>query len=285
MKQIKVLKVHLSAPSGHFRIIDSNNPQRTYPLPPYSTVIGLLANILGKEKLIDEMLSRSFSLGIASRYDNVSLEYTWLRNISKSSHIGRFLLPENRSYNGLREHIGGLMPTNIEVLNDVNLYIYINHPNKKILNALMENASLPERWISHIHLGRSEDWACIETINFQPLPVSNKPKDFCNAPQYFQWLPRQESALGSDSYLSAGQYESLYNKMQGNIILVTSLYKLVKVPYSERCIRNFVCIPARLTNNPVPFLDDLTLPGLFVDKELNIPVYMAQISKGGIYDE
>lgn len=285
LTQIKVLRLHLSAPSGHFRIIHSNDPQRSYPLPPYSTVIGLLANILGQKELIEKMLTSKFSLGIVSGHHSISLEYTWMRNLNKSSHIKRFLLSKSRNYHEVREHIGGQMPISLEVLNDVDLYIYVRHSNTMLLDILLEYTKYPERWFSHIHLGRSEDWACIEDASFQLLSISNKPNDFRNASKYYQWMPRSDAVFGIDDYLSADQYKSLYNKIQGNIILVTSLYKLVKAPYSDGFIRNFDHIPARLTNNPVPFLEDFTLPELFVDQELHVPVYMTQISEGGIYDE
>jgi CRISPR-associated protein Cas5t len=275
---VKVLKLHLSAPSGHFRIIHTNDPQRSYPLPPYSTVIGLLANILGNKELINAMLTSNFSLGIVSKHDTISIEYTWMRNLNKAMHVNRFFLPVNRYYHENREHFGGQVPISVEVLNDVNLYIYLSHSNDMIMHTLFQNTEYPERWFSHLHLGRSEDWACIEDVSFQLLAVSNKPDDFSNATQYYQWLPRPEVVFGIDKYLPANHYKSLYQKMQGNIVLVTSLYKIVEAPYSDNgYIRNFDHIPARLTNNPVPFLDDFTLPDLFVDQELDVPVYMANI--------
>lgn len=284
MKGINVVKIHLSAPYCHFRVIDTNNPQRTYPLPPYSTIIGLLTNILGQRNIIQSMLKDDFSLGIVSKYNSISIDYTWLRNLKKTFHTSRFLLPENRSYHETREHIGGQMPINIEVLNDVEIYIYLSHPNVTVIDTILENASYPERWYSHIHLGRSEDWACIEDIGYQSLTISNKPKDFSNVSKYYQWMPRPDVAFGVDEYLSLEEYESLYNKVQGNITLVTSIYKLAKAPYTEgqgRFIRNFDHIPARITNSPVPFLDNFTLPNLFVDQELQVPVYMSKICTGG----
>jgi CRISPR-associated protein Cas5t len=286
LAEVKVIKLHISAPSGHFRIIHTNDPQRSYPLPPYSTIIGLLANILGNKELINEMLTNNFSLGIISKHDTISIEYTWMRNLNKSFHVNRFILPNNRYHHESREHMGGQVPISVEVLNDVNLYIYVSHPSDIIMNSLLENTKYPERWFSHLHLGRSEDWACIEEVSFQILSVSNRPDDFSNVNQYYQWLPRPEAVFGIDKYLPTNQYKSLYQKMQGNIVLVTSLYKLVEAPYSnDGYIRNFDHIPARLTNNPVPFLDDFTLPELFVDQELNVPVYMVKIPGGGMHNE
>lgn len=273
-----------NAPSAQFRIIHSRDIYKTYPLPPFSTIIGLLANVLGHQENINKFIAEQFALGVSCSYEYKSQEYIWLRNLNANQHRKRFHHNRLREWQGMVDHPGFQSPKNIEVLNDVELFIYLSHPNEVVLNTLVKNIEKPERWLSHIHLGRSEDWACIEDVSFKTLSISNKPENFQNASRYHQWMPRPDAAFGVNEYLSFKEYEALYNKIQGNIALVTSIYKLVEAPYSEgegRYIRNFNHIPAKIINNPVPFLDDFTLPNLFVDQELKIPVYMTQINKGG----
>jgi CRISPR-associated protein Cas5t len=176
LAEVKVIKLHISAPSGHFRIIHTNDPQRSYPLPPYSTIIGLLANILGNKELINEMLTNNFSLGIISKHDTISIEYTWMRNLNKSFHVNRFILPNNRYHHESREHMGGQVPISVEVLNDVNLYIYVSHPSDIIMNSLLENTKYPERWFSHLHLGSSEiAFSCSSSCLKLKAPAANTP--------------------------------------------------------------------------------------------------------------
>jgi len=45
------LRLQLYQPHAHFRIPFSYQRRHTYPIPPYSTVIGFLSNLLGYEGL------------------------------------------------------------------------------------------------------------------------------------------------------------------------------------------------------------------------------------------
>jgi CRISPR-associated protein Cas5t len=70
--------------------------------------------------------------------------------------------------------------------------------------------------------------------------------------------------------------------MQGSVCLVTSIYSLREISNHNdtgkaTVIRNFSHIPARIVNSPVPFLEDLSLPQLFCDPELHVPVYLTLI--------
>lgn len=280
MSSIKVLKVSIAMPNTHFRVIHSNNPCKTYPLPPYSTAIGFLANILGDKDIIHEMLKESFALGILSNYEYITQEYTWLRNIEASSHRSRFCSNTNRKWQGVPEHPGKQSPVVIEVLNQVQVYIFLYHPNKQILQKLEQNIVSPEKWFSHLHLGRSEDWAVIESAGLTELSVSNAIEVFKNAGKFFQWMPDPKHTFGINDLISHSEYGELYEKIQGNAVLVTSTYKLKEVLKNNRpiIIRNFDHIPARLCCFPVPFLNNFTLPALLTDTQMGTPVYMALIN-------
>ncbi|GAW93389.1 type I-B CRISPR-associated protein Cas5b [Calderihabitans maritimus] len=286
---MKVLRLKFSAPTAHFRIAQSSNPRKTYPLPPYSTAIGLLANILGDYDKIDLMLKDSFALGILSQYESISNEYTWLRNLNSNAHKERFGSIENRTWQENVEHPGGQSPVVMQVLNEVEVFIYFYHPAKEILKALQENIHFPERWFSHLHLGRSEDWAAPCGACLIDLKLSKKPEDFCKARQYYQWMPEPENAFMLDETEIERDYRRLYEKMQGNLFLVTSLYAKEKVSWLDGkrkqvvTIRNFDHIPARLCKSQVPLLDAVTFPLIYCDTEIKTPVYLARIDvkKGG----
>ncbi|MBO8169066.1 MAG: CRISPR-associated protein Cas5 [Thermoanaerobacteraceae bacterium] len=284
---MKVLRLEFSAPSAHFRIAQSRDPRKTYPLPPYSTAIGLLANILGDDAKIDLMLKDSFALGILSQYEFISNEYTWLRNLRSSAHKKRFYSIENRTWQENTEHPGGQSPVTVQVLNEVKVFIYLHHPATEVTRCLQENIELPERWFSHLHLGRSEDWAAPCGASLIDLKLSKKPQDFCNARQYYQWMPKPENTFIPDETETEIErdYKRLYKKMQGNLFLVTSLYNLEKVEWSEKDgkkiktaeIRNFTHVPARLCKSQVPLLDAVTFPLIYCDTEIKTPVYLARI--------
>lgn len=280
MKEISVLRLSFAAPSAHFRIIQSRTPRRTYPLPPYSTVIGILANIMGCQEKIEDMLRQQFALGILCSCGYITREYTWLRNINSKAHKKRFARTDLREWQGMVDHPGGQSPVVVEVLNDVLLTVYISHPEAEILNTLQINMAKPDKWLSHIHLGRSEDWAIPEEARMVDLKVSNKPYDLSRAERFYQWMPDPKYCLSEENLVT--DYEQLYMRMQGSVCLVTSIYNLVEVPEfngtsKASIIRNFSHIPARMVNSPVPFLEDLSLPQLLCDQELHVPVYLALI--------
>lgn len=289
---LKVLKIKITAPSAHFRVIHSNDPRKSYPVPPYSTAIGFLANILGEQEKIQKLLSVPFGLGILSRYQYISREYTWMRNMAPIAHKNRFISIDNRIWQEQIEHPGGQSPITVDVLNEVEIFLYISHPNTDIISCFKKNINKPEKWLSHLHLGRAEDWAIIEEINITELFVSNAGKDIRNASRYYQWMPEPKYAVGLGEHINPKDYIGLYKKMQGNAVLITSLYQLVEVSYKDnknKLIRNFDHIPGRLCSSQVPFLDSLQLPALFVDEEIAVPVYMCLIDpikrKGGLADE
>jgi len=47
MQAMKALLIQIYQPTAHFRIPFTYQRRHTYPIPPYSTVIGLLCNLLG----------------------------------------------------------------------------------------------------------------------------------------------------------------------------------------------------------------------------------------------
>ncbi len=293
---VDVLKLQISAPNAHFRVVHSSEPQKTYPVPPYSTIIGFLSNILGDKEYIESMLNGDLALGILSKYNYITREYTWLRNLHPAAHIKRFGSQGNRFWSEVSEHAGGQSPVSIEVLNDVHLALYIYHPNSALLEMLQKNIVCPEKWYSHLHLGRAEDWAAVNSVSVISLILSNSPADLRNSSQYYQWMPEPAFTFGIGDYINEKHYKELYHKIQGPAMLVTSIYNLVKVPYMEKkgtrvitrndIIRNFKHVPTRLTDSPIPFLDDFMLPTVFTDPKLKTSIYMANIAgssntKGG----
>ncbi|SHH08482.1 CRISPR-associated protein Cas5t [Thermosyntropha lipolytica DSM 11003] len=281
MKSINVLKIKVFMPNAHFRVIHSGNPRKTYPLPPYSTVIGFFCNILGNKDKINQMLHSTLALGILSRHDYVTSEYIWLRNLNSAQHKKRFVSTDNRIWQEKPEHPGSQTPIKIEVLNDVETLLYIYHSDSSVLNNICANLNTPEKWLSHLHFGRAEDWAMVESMTKIDLKVSNQIADFRKANCYYQWLPAPSAAFGLKHYLNHDKYAELYQKMQGTAVLVTSTYRLIKTPSSKSLIRNFSHIPAKLCSTSIPLLSGFCLPVLFVDPEEGIPVYMATIAKEG----
>lgn len=285
MADLSVVRLRLSGPSAHFRMVQSSDPRRTYPLPPYSTVIGILANVLGDKNIINTMLSKPFGLGILCQFSYVTNEYTWMRNLYTEAHFKRFATLENRKWQGTPEHPGGQSPVTVQVLNEVEVWIYLGHPLPEIKNKLLENLKKPEGWLSHIHLGRSEDWAEPCALDDLELKIGSGPPDYSKAKKYYQWMPESKNyeqlTQGAGRNDSLEDYKKVYEKMSGSVSLVTTVYKLINSSKNGNqavMIRNFDHIPAKIFNSQVPWISSKSYPRFWFDPDLKTPVYLAYIN-------
>lgn len=127
---MKILRIKIYQPQAHYRMPFTYQRRHTYPLPPYSTVIGFLCNALGiydqRTELYQEGIL-NLKISLAGRFESKITEYIWFRNLKKEKHVQRFGFAENRETNGHIEHIGGQSPMRIDVLNDVHLEKIIAH--------------------------------------------------------------------------------------------------------------------------------------------------------------
>lgn len=280
---MQTLKIKLHAPSAHYRMPHSSNPHCTYPVPPYSTVIGILCNILGNKDKIQEFLAVDFGLGMLSRYESLTREYVWYRNLNQQQHKRRYNTVSNRRWQERPDHPGGQSPVSVEVLNEVELNIYLMH-RMEFLKVITENLLYPERWFNHIHLGRSEDWAWPVRAQIINLEASREPAMSRNAGSYFQWIPRPEYCWDTTA---THDYIEYYKSCKGTLTLVSNKYHYVlpstgKLSSSSTgAIRNFTYIKAKMSAAPVSFLKPAVLPELYVDPAEHCPVHFARIEGEG----
>ncbi len=196
---MKVLRLKLYQPQAHYRIPFTYIRRHTYPIPPYSTVIGMLCNALGirnpkgegepEDENFKEL--KRIKLSIAGKFAAKTTEKIWFRNLSEKQHNNRFGSATNRSISGLVEHPGGQAPVSIDILNDVRLLIYVHHQDVGFLKTLEEALRSPERWISTLHLGRAEDWVVIEDISIVSLSDGEEPVR--GYPDWFFYVPEEKA--------------------------------------------------------------------------------------------
>jgi CRISPR-associated protein Cas5t len=274
---VKVLKLKIFQPTAHYRIPFTFARRHTYPIPPYSTVIGLICNILGIENQEDEnfkKLKNGLSLAIYGRYESLNREYVWFRSLNKEAHINRFSYSENRFIDQMPEHPGGQIPTRIDVLENVNLIIYIKHDEENFLFEIKNNIENPQKRISPIHLGRAEDLVILEAIEIIDIDIEKDKKQiYGRLKNYdFTWLvdpKRGEKYLDPD--LNCEDYQKFFNKIQGSYHLITSFYKI------DEGMRNFEHIPVKLFEGgsfPLYF----GKPFKFIcDEKESIPLFFAKM--------
>jgi len=270
---MKVLKLKIFQPTAHYRIPFTFARKHTYPIPPYSTVIGLICNVLGIERQDGdfEILKNGLSLAIYGKYEFLNREYVWLRTLSKDSHNERFGYPENRIIDQMPEHPGGQIPTRIDVLENVNLLIYIKHEDEKFLEKMKNAFKNPEQRIYPLHLGRAEDLVVFEGIDDE-IKIEKKPL-YGKLENYdFTWLvdpERGEKYLDLD--MNWEGYKDFFNKIQGSYHLITSFYKIVEG------IRVFEYIPVKLfEGGSFPLYFGKPFEFIFDENE-NIPLFFAKM--------
>ncbi|WP_068747791.1 type I-B CRISPR-associated protein Cas5b [Thermovenabulum gondwanense] len=267
-KTIGGLKIKIYQPQSHYRMPFTYQRRHTYPLPPYSTVLGLIANILGirnlpdqEEPCIKENCNCSYhklkqiKMSICGKFQAKSTEYIWLRNLSKNAHIGRFGSIENRFVAGHIEHIGGQSLCLIDILNDVQILIYLYHHDYTFLDEIKQKFENPANRYSPLHLGRAEDWIVIKELEDIELEVHETNGNY----GYFFWIPERIFNIGC-------KFE--FDKINGLIYNLTTFYKI------KDGVRNFDYIKTKLNDGN---LGDIST---YFDTKEKIPIFFADLKEG-----
>ncbi len=263
MSELKALRLRIYQPHAHYRVPFTYQRRHTYPIPPYSTVIGLLCNVLGIRNPKGEgepheqgckgnngnctfCKLKKLKISIAGRFQSKTTEYTWFRNLSKKSHVTRFGSTEIREISGHIEHIGGQSPVSIDILNEVELFIYLAHDEEDFLIKVKDNLENPIQRLYPLHLGRAEDWIVFRE---EPTLVDLQEKIPDGNYHHFFWIP--------EDYVCNGQTPGLRYR-------VPTFYTL------NNGVRNFEYEGA--------FLNDGKIIGLkgYFDNEIRIPVFFSK---------
>lgn len=208
MTDLKILRLRIYQPQAHYRMPFTYQRRHTYPIPPYSTVIGFLCNVLGindQQKEAYQKLRR-IKISIAGRFAAKTREYIWFRNLSKDSHESRFGSLNNRSIGGEVEHIGGQSPIRIDVLEEVRLVLHLAHEEEAFLESIREALRNPRQRLEVLHLGRAEDWIVLEEISeimeIAALPFMRRDGSY----GHFFWIPEKmyPGSSGGESRGSGG---------------------------------------------------------------------------------
>ena len=227
MRNLEVLRIKIYQPQAHYRIPFTYQRRHTYPIPPYSTVIGLLCNLLGIRNYknkgepcenencnCDYHKLKKLKISICGKFESKTTEYTWFRNLSVEAHNKRFGAPENRYVGGQIEHIGGQIPVSIDILNDVYLWIYLYHEDNSFLEKIKRSFQEPSSRLDIIHLGRAEDWIVIDGVNFEKVNMDDAYGNF----KVFVWVP-ENIFLPKNISLD-------FNSVEGLIYRIPTFYKL-----------------------------------------------------------
>lgn len=264
---MKVIRLKIYQPQAHYRIPFTYRRRHTYPIPPYSTIIGFLCNVLGIDNQNKDEYKKlkEIKISIAGRFEYKSTEYVWFRNLSKNAHIDRFGHVGNRFISGHIEHIGGQSLVSIDILNNVWLIIYFAHENGDFLRKIKSNLENPVNRLEIIHLGRAEDWVVFEEISdiFDITKFSVQQFDI-NFKHFF-WIPEKiwiqpEKIIDFHSFRGLSYRIPTFCEVEG-----------FQKTYNRHGYRVFKYITVKLN-------EGVMLNSSFLyDKDIGLPIFLAEL--------
>jgi len=269
---MKILRISIYQPQAHYRIPFTYKRRHTYPIPPYSTVIGFLCNVLGIDDQRTKIYQRlkEIKLAIACKYASKTTEYIWFRNLSLKKHINRFGYTENRFVGGHIEHIGYQSPVRIDVLNDVFLKIYLAHEDGSFLNEIRDTLVNPGRRLEVLHIGRAEDWIVLEEkpkiLDDDSICYKRRDANY----NYFFWIPQRLYQNGYQKII-----DSLFDKVDGLLYNLTTFWEVANFEktLNRHGERNFEFMRTKLNDGLLKNEEFL------IDTEINLPIFLADFKK------
>jgi len=261
---MKALIIKIYQPTAHYRMPFTYQRRHTYPIPPYSTVIGFLCNMLGIDYQGNKQYKklRECKLSISGYFEQKLTEYIWFRNFSKKSHEKYFGSTEAREKNGEINHIGGQSPMRIDVLENMRLNIHIAG-DEAFLVELEDYLRNPGNRLETVHLGRAEDWLVFESIQKVDLFLSEKDKNY----NHFFWIPQQMWSVENVAF-DFDKAEGLFYNLP-----VFATIKDYDKTYNRHAERSFSYMRSKLNDGAITGMEYL------FDKQSDIPVFLADLNR------
>ena len=160
---MKAIKLKLYQNMVNYKVPTSFQLKESYPLPPYSTVIGMV------HSLCDFKEYKPMKISISGNYfSKVNNLYT------------------RHEFNNSDNVIKG--PATIELLVDVNLTIHIipEDQSEEFLNMIFEAFKYPKEYPS---LGRREDIVLIKDVKIVDVEKKKLERDISNGEEDFAYIP------------------------------------------------------------------------------------------------
>lgn len=154
----KIIRLSIFQEKASFRIPYSFEFIETYPLPPFSSVLGLIHNILNLNNTLENI-----NLSISGEYESIIRETVVYKKISKK---------ESKNY-----------PITVSSLLNLKTIIYIKFPDIELNKIFINSIKNPPYFL---YLGRYED--IINHIDIQEIEENIKNIDFIKL-EYNHYIP------------------------------------------------------------------------------------------------
>ena len=205
---MKFIKIRLYQAFANYKKHTSFQLKETYPLPPYSTIIGMIHNACGYTEYVDMDISIQGSHyskvnDLATRYEFANMKYEEGRH--------QLRVPSQKGDIGVTRGI-----STVELLTDINLTIHVNVKNENKLMEVYEGLKKPREYLS---LGRREDLVRIDEVKLVDVIECELEEDF---------------NLKNEAYIPLNMINEESNLVVGTIYKINKVYKLLKIGKKQR---------------------------------------------------
>ena len=177
---MKVIRFNLHQDFANYRVFYDFQQAQTYPLPPFSTVNGMLHTLAGLKGYHDTKLFITGSAaGTTTDYQTKYEFGNGKTNISKVGEGKRWLFKKNNT-------AFTFGPKHIQLLVDVNLTIYVQPQSREDFNAILAGLENPKIYPA---LGRHEDDAAITNIKVIDLKTTKLTTEYKSNPYINTYMP------------------------------------------------------------------------------------------------
>ena len=179
---MKAIRIKAYQTTANYRKPTGFVVRESYPLPPYSTVIGMVHAACGFESYVPMKVS------VAGRYYSSTIDlFTQYEFGNKAYEKGRHQLavPSDGKYYGVNRGTG-----HVQLLVDVELLIHILPEEKSMLDVIAEGLKNPRIYPS---LGRYEDLLRIDEVRVVELKEVDADEEEVTL-QYDMYFPKELAA-------------------------------------------------------------------------------------------
>lgn len=205
MDEKKAIRLELYQNLVNYKKPTSFQLKETYPLPPYSTVIGMIHNLCSFVEYVPMQVSiqgkhHSKINDLYTRYEFAGATF------EEGRHNIKIMNSEDEKYYGA---IRGV--STAELLVDVKLLIHIVPQNQKLVQVIYDSLKKPKEYIS---LGRREDLAVVQGISIVNIKKT---------------LMDNSKKLNYDAYIPVRLFDKYSIKAKGTIYNLNKKYDKVKI--------------------------------------------------------
>ncbi len=208
---MKAIRLIVEQELVNYKVPTSFQLKETYPLPPFSTVIGMIHAMCGYTSY--HPMNVSIQGKYFSKTNDLYTRYEFKPGYKYDK--GRHQL-ETNGYG-----IGRGVAT-VELLTEVELMLHIIPKDESIIDEIEMNIKNPKEYPS---LGRREDLAVIKEVSIVEVKTELLKRDLELGNGYSAYIPDEQ--YQSDKYLVESKHASVEEASAGTYFLLNKEYKLV----------------------------------------------------------